>query len=207
VGAGKTLAVGGALTVTGSLTGGIVAPLESPTFTGTPVAPTAAPGTSTTQIATTAFVQAAATPAFPSGTAMMFVQTEAPTGWTKSTEHNDKALRVVSGTVGSGGSAAFTTAFGTPSVSGSVSLSGTVGNHTLTTAQLASHNHTVTRGGDDSGPQGTANSQSNPNIQLATSSTGGNSAHNHSFSGSGSLSAATATINVQYVDVIIATKD
>jgi len=55
VGAGKTL------NVTGTLSGGIVAPLASPTFTGTPVAPTAAPGTSTTQIATTAFVQAAAT--------------------------------------------------------------------------------------------------------------------------------------------------
>jgi hypothetical protein len=55
VGAGKTL------NVTGTLSGGIVAPLASPTFTGTPVAPTAAPGTSTTQIANTAFVQAAAT--------------------------------------------------------------------------------------------------------------------------------------------------
>jgi hypothetical protein len=55
VGAGKTL------NVTGTLSGGIVAPLASPTFTGTPAAPTASPGTSTTQIATTAFVQAAAT--------------------------------------------------------------------------------------------------------------------------------------------------
>ena len=58
VGSGKTLAVGGTLTVTGSLSGGIVAPLDSPTFTGTPAAPTASPGTSTTQVATTAFVNA-----------------------------------------------------------------------------------------------------------------------------------------------------
>lgn len=39
VGAAKTLAVAGTLNVTGSLTGGIVAPLASPTFTGTVVLP------------------------------------------------------------------------------------------------------------------------------------------------------------------------
>lgn len=55
VGSGKTL------NVTGALSGGIVAPLASPTFTGTPAAPTATPGTNTTQLATTAFVQAART--------------------------------------------------------------------------------------------------------------------------------------------------
>jgi hypothetical protein len=52
VGAGKTLSV------TGTLSGNIVAPLASPTFTGTPAGPTASPGTNTTQLATTAFVQA-----------------------------------------------------------------------------------------------------------------------------------------------------
>jgi hypothetical protein len=58
VGSGKTLAVAGALNVTGTLSGGIVAPLASPTFTGTPAAPTASVGTNTTQLATTAFVNA-----------------------------------------------------------------------------------------------------------------------------------------------------
>jgi hypothetical protein len=61
VGSGKTLAVAGALNVTGTLSGGIVAPLASPTFTGTPAGPTATLGTNTTQLATTAFVQAART--------------------------------------------------------------------------------------------------------------------------------------------------
>jgi hypothetical protein len=37
----------------------------------------------------------------PSGTAMLFQQTSAPTGWTKQTGHNDKALRLVSGNVSS----------------------------------------------------------------------------------------------------------
>ena len=148
--------------------------------------------------------------AFPSGTAMLFAQTSAPTGWTKSTTHNDKALRLVSGTAGSGGSAAFTTAFGTPSVSGSVSLSGSVGSTTLTTTQMPSHNHNITKGTPYGGGYTTYwSSQSwyNGGNGPATQSTGGNGSHNHSFSGSGSLSSATASINVQYVDVIIATKD
>src|SRR6266508_76919 len=42
----------------------------------------------------------------PSGTAMLFQQTSAPTGWTKSTSFNDRALRVTTGTAG--GSAGFT---------------------------------------------------------------------------------------------------
>ena len=50
-------------------------------------------------------------PAFDVGTVMLFVQTAAPTGWTKSVANNDKALRVVSGAASTGGSVAFTTAF------------------------------------------------------------------------------------------------
>ena len=143
-------------------------------------------------------------PAFPAGTVMLFVQTNAPTGWTKSTTHDDKALRVVSGTAGSGGSAAFTTAFGTPTVTGS--LSGTVGATTLSTAQMPSHNHTIGNFISDG-----ANSSAWPKLTsrdgniTGTTSTGGGGSHTHSFSGS--LSSATATINVAYVDVIIATKD
>ena len=145
--------------------------------------------------------------AFPSGTAMLFAQTSAPTGWTKSTAHDNKALRLVSGTAGSGGSAAFTTALGTPSVSGSVSLSGSVGATTLSTAQLASHNHTLGLRHYGCGyGQYLGNGSSNP-VTYTTSSTGSNSSHTHSFSGSGSLSSATASISVAYVDVIIATKD
>lgn len=43
----------------------------------------------------------------PSGTYMLFDSTNAPTGWTKDTTHNDKALRLVSGSVTTGGSASF----------------------------------------------------------------------------------------------------
>ena len=150
--------------------------------------------------------------AFPAGTAMVFAQTSAPTGWTKSTTHDNKALRLVSGTAGSGGSAAFTTAFGTPAVTGSVSLSGSVGATTLSTAQLASHNHqyvynpSATCGGT-SRLRFSGSTYYHSTGTMTVTSTGSNASHDHSFSGSGSLSSASASISVAYVDVIIATKD
>lgn len=154
----------------------------------------------------TAASSGAAPSAFPSGTLMLFVQTSAPTGWTKSTTHNDKALRVVSGTAGSGGSAGFTTAFGTPAVSGSVSLSGTVGSTTLALSQIPSHTHGAFFP-DIYGAFRAYASSTNGSVSGQTAAAGSGGSHNHSFSGSGSLSAATASISVAYVDVIIATKD
>ena len=72
----------------------------------------------------------------PSGTVMMFVQTAAPTGWTKSTTHDNKALRVVSGTASSGGTVAFTTAFASQGVSGSLA-STTATNQAQTATNIA----------------------------------------------------------------------
>ena len=47
---------------------------------------------------------------FAAGTRMLFQQTSAPTGWTKDTGLNNRALEIVTGTVGSGGGNAFTSA-------------------------------------------------------------------------------------------------
>lgn len=186
---------------------------------------------------------------FGSGTIMLFVQTAAPTGWTKSTTHNDKALRVVSGSVSTGGSVAFTSAFASQSVAGSISsttqggsvstsvsgsVSGSVGSTTLSTSEMPSHGHSVTDNGvgvtvyDSSvaggGPYGTvarAATQS-AGAGLTINSTGGGGSHNHSWSGSFSGSASSTftgsshghtftgtaiNLAVQYVDVIIATKN
>ena len=159
-------------------------------------------------------LQAGAIPeSFPSGTNMLFVQTSAPTGWVKSTAHDNKALRVVSGTAGAGGSATFTNAFGTPSVSGSVSLSGSVGATTLTTAQMPSHAHNIKRVpsvNDGYNSVGVFMEYGNPNHMSFEGgfiqATGGGGSHTHGFSGSGTLSGASTAINVQYVDVIICTK-
>ena len=85
---------------------------------------------------------------FPVGTAMMFVQTTAPTGWTKSVANDNAALRIVSGSASTGGSVNFSTAFasqavaGTVGTSGSTTATGTVGATTLTSTQIPSHSHT-----------------------------------------------------------------
>ena len=71
---------------------------------------------------------------------MLFQQTSAPSGWTKVTSGVDnRALRIVTGTVGSGGGNGFTSVLNsTVTTSG-----GSVSNHTLTTTQLPSYFHNV----------------------------------------------------------------
>lgn len=138
---------------------------------------------------------------FASGTALLFVQTAAPTGWTKSLTHNNKALRVVSGTASSGGTVAFTTAFAsqTPSGSignttagGSVSISaisgtvsttvtGTVGSYTLTSADIPGHTHSFSY-------SGTTGLMSNDHTHYSSGTTGTVSAdHAHYTSGNTNL--------------------
>jgi hypothetical protein len=172
------------------------APLASPALTGTPTAPTATLGTNTTQIATTAFVIANSS-SFPSGTAMVFAQTTAPTGWTKVTTYNDAALRVVSGTASSGGTTAFSSVFT------SRTPAGTVGATTLTTAQLASHPHSIgisTQALSNPG-YGTEVNFMVSGGAIDSANTGGNNSHTHSFTGS------AMDFAVKYVDTIIATKN
>lgn len=118
---------------------------------------------------------------FAAGTKMLFAQTAAPTGWTKSTTHNDKSLRVVSGAAGSGGSVAFSTLFGRTATDGS----------SLSIAQMAAHTHS---GGISSGIIGFTGDAHNGIGN--TGSAGSNAAHSHGLD-----------LRVQYVDVIIATKD
>jgi microcystin-dependent protein len=79
----SSMALGGALTLGGSITGTTAAfsgaiSSVSPAFTGTPTAPTAAQGTDTTQIATTAFVLQNGSP---TGSVMMWTTNTAPSGW------------------------------------------------------------------------------------------------------------------------------
>lgn len=137
-------------------------------------------------------------PKFPTGTAMLFAQSTAPIGWTKSTAHNDKALRVVNGTAGAGGSLGFSAAFASRAISGSV------GNTTLTLAQIPSHRHGfIQKAGSQGSATGTARYPLTEltDTQYYTDYQGGSGAHNHSFTGN------NLDLQVAYVDVIIATKD
>jgi hypothetical protein len=149
----------------------------------------------------------------PSGTVMLFVQSSAPTGWTKSVSHDNKALRVVNGSVSSGGSVSFSTAFSNQSVSGSV------GSTTLSTSQMPFHNHSASvsdpshvhqNGFDAFGVNGYAGAFGGNGIITNTAAAvtgisvtvgyeGSSGSHNHSFSGT------SINLAVQYVDVIIAT--
>lgn len=136
---------------------------------------------------------------FPPGTRMLFQQSTAPTGWTKDTTVNDKALRVVSGAVGSGGSVAFSTLFGRTATDGT----------TLTVAQMPSHGHVMNVGKtgvenqiSTDGPylhasytSLSAGSSSDVTINNSVQANGGNGSHTHGLD-----------LRLAYVDIIIATK-
>lgn len=132
----------------------------------------------------------AAAGSFSAGTRMSFNQTAAPTGWTKDTTAalNDSVMRIVTGTVGSGGSTAFSTFNGQT----------TVGATTLSTTQIPSHSHVInftTTSGTVTGSQIRGASSANTSTQ-STDATGGGGAHNH-----------TITTSIKYNDFIIASKD
>lgn len=152
---------------------------------------------------------------FASGTVMLFGQTTAPTGWTKdTTNYNNSGLRVVTGSVSTGGSVDFTTAFASKTPTGSVSVTsvtGSAGSHTLTTAQMPSHNHNVTPGQSGGSQNARSDAFATANqITVGTSSTGGGGSHSHTFSfssGSATFTGNAINLAVKYVDVIRATKD
>jgi hypothetical protein len=141
---------------------------------------------------------------FVSGTVLLFYQAAAPTGWTKVTTQDNKALRVVSGTGGvAGGTVAFTTAFASQAVSGSV---GTSGATTLSTSQMPSHQHnlSIPSGAETFGAAGSAGTQDQYNGANYIGPTGGGGSHTH---GGGTFTGTAIDLAVQYIDVIIASKN
>lgn len=125
----------------------------------------------------------------PAGTKMLFQQTNAPPGWVKDVTHNNKALRVVSGTASSGGATAFTSVFGSGKVTGGTAL---------TVAQMPAHDHDIQaisgNGGVSVGLSNDGTSGAADNT-AAVRSEGSGDAHDH-----------TLSLDLQYVDLIIATK-
>jgi hypothetical protein len=192
---GDNFTVGGNLAVTGTAT-----------FTGIPSGPTASAGTNTTQLATTAFVLAnAPSSPIPAGSVMLFYQAAAPTGWTQVTTQNNKALRVVSGTGGgTGGSVAFTTAFTSQAVSGTV---GTSGETTLNIGQIPSHTHSYSAPGGAGaalGGEGYSYPVATPGGGTTTGAEGGGGSHSHT---GGTFTGTAINLAVQYIDIIICSKN
>jgi hypothetical protein len=145
------------------------------------------------------------------GTKTDFFQASAPTDWTQDTGHNDKQLRVVSGT---GGGTGGTAAVSSPAhnLSGSSTHNLAAASHTLTSSEMPSHTHSLTLGSrpapyyNPAGPS-TVSSPKN-NWGATTNSSGSSSGHLHSMSGSISTSVSGGSITAPlYMDVIIAERD
>jgi len=136
--------------------------------------------------------QTSAATVIPAGTVMLFYQAAAPTGFTQVTTENNKALRVVSGTGGvSGGTTAFSTVF--------TNQSPTTGATTLSTAEIPSHTHTriinttALQGGDADRATFVTTATAN------TGATGGGGSHTHT--------GGSVLLNVQYIDIILCSKN
>ena len=125
-------------------------------------------------------------------TKAVFPQATAPTFWTKDTDQNDKALRIVSGTGGgAAGNVAFTTVF-------NAAANNTTENTTLNTTQIPGHTHVIQteEGGTSGQVKSSGSADDGTDRTHATDSTGGGGSHNH-----------TLALDLQYVDVIKCTKD
>jgi hypothetical protein len=127
------------------------------------------------------------------GTRCVFNQSNAPTGWTKDTTAalNDSLMRIVTGTVGSGGSTAFSTFNGQTATA----------LHYLTLGEIPSHSHQFSIGfrwaGTNTNYPGVWDNGGTGATQTCTpNSAGGDGGHSHGI-----------TTSIKYYDSIIAYKN
>ncbi len=138
---------------------------------------------------------------------MVFQQTAAPTGWTKQSTHDDKALRVVTGSASSGGATAFTSVFGSGKTTGST---------TLTTSHLPASGLSIpsltVSGTATAGDANPANKyvymthDASAGLSLASTTIGGTGTGTTGNMGTGGGHTHTESLDLHYVDVIIAAK-
>jgi hypothetical protein len=157
---------------------------------------------------------------FPKGTRMLFQQTSAPTGWTKVTGVNNRALRVVTGDAGSGGTESFTAVFASdrsvplPQHSHGITEpnNGDGHSHGITEPNNGKgHQHSYDRSSSGTGTSGGStgvfdfNQSSNTNFSTTgisiNRSTTGIKINNAGTAG------ATMNFAVRYIDVIIAERN
>lgn len=123
---------------------------------------------------------------FPSGTRMLFQQTNAPTGWTKDVTLNDYGLRVTNGVAGVTPGHAFSSVFAQTAT----------GSHVLDITEIPSHTHPFLGPGADVTTGGGGFAAGGARGAVVTSPTGGGLGHTH-----------PVDLALSYLDVIIAQKD
>lgn len=157
-----------------------------------------------------------------SGSYMIFVQTTAPTGWVQDTTYNDYALKITSGTPGTGGSVNFSSVYAsgivpTGTISGISSSTGSTGATTVSEAQIPAHNHTSTAVGRPTvtgmvNPGYPAGTKMVPANSLTTNDGGispygnyGGTAHSHTVSVSPAsyTSPTSFDLRIKYIDTIL----
>lgn len=145
------------------------------------------------------------------GIKTLFFEAAAPTGWTKLTTHNDKALRVVSGVGGSfGGSTAFSTVMASRTPAGSVAVSNAA--FTLTTSQIPSHTHGAIANSGSGGGATVANWAVNNAFganasNFGSTGNGGLGGGSHTHSNTATFSGTAMDFAVQYIDMILCSVD
>lgn len=142
----------------------------------------------------------------PAATELFFVQTAAPTGWTKDTTHNNKAIRLVAGTISTGGSTAFTSI---------------LTSRTIAAANLPSHTHTIDAQTGKSLTLARTSWTNDADVNTSGMTSGGNNRYKsldntsaaiaatitHSGTTGSSGSGSAMDFAIQYVDIILAIKD
>jgi hypothetical protein len=155
----------------------------------------------------------------PATTSALFQQTAAPTGWTKSTTHNNKALRIVSGSASTGGSTAFTSVFTTRTIAANnlpnITMTVTDSGHrhfgfvnTSNTDTLIDADSQVVAAnawGNDNSYVLSASDTAATVGRTSSATTGISAAIDNTARGGGAQQ--TIDFAVQYVDVILATAD
>ena len=129
----------------------------------------------------------------PTGTTMLFVQSAAPTGWTRVTTYDDALLRIVgSATPSSGGTNGFQATYNVATATGGTSIT----QANLPNVNFSMNNVCFTSvGGSSSGVTGSSPSGTYTFLQeaLACASGGSGTAHTHPI-----------TRSIKYVDSLIA---
>lgn len=150
----------------------------------------------------------------PRNTVTFLYQNFVPLGWSIVATHNDKTLRVVSGSGGGqGGNLNFSTMATVVNGSNNTTISGTVGGTTLSIGQLPQHKHQTGADNTTSTTPNVGNYRSGQGYQINTDQgyTSGDasafglngSSHTHPFPSRAASYSYNLDFQVYYVDVIL----